>query len=415
MPNRAFEDFTESEILDFVERFAAANQFEHAAGRDGEWTSQGPNALTCRMKDAGDKGRESSATAYLHLDAPQNCIIYSHRRGKFTWRIQDEQRQRPEQFKNDASFAGGYHKPTPEEEAQRAKEREAKHAADAEAAEREFQANSAAALEAYEGALIIAPNTAIGPGVEYLKSKGVAAAPGVRLSWNKAAIFPPGALIVPFFDVLSGQLVTFQRIIPGAKGYEKGGFGGHAAAFWIVPGAAQGQPPETFDAAPAPKGAPLVILCEGYATGATCAALFGLPVGILGGCATMEAVTKAILSAPSWAKTRLIIAADDDNAKTNEFKRAAGIPIADKYLKIPPKNSGKDAAIKAFNLDRSRVYPAPPPWKWNEDSPEVEAARANPDKPPSDWNDFAAIYPDKAQTAAQEAKAAAVEHFQKRQ
>ena len=415
MPNRPFEDFTESEIIDFVERFAAANQFEHAAGRDGEWSSQGPNSLTCRMRDTADKGRESSATVYLHLDAPQNCIIYSHRRGKLTWRIQDEQRQRPELFKTDVPFAGDCHKPTPEEEAQRAKEREAKHAAEAEAAEREFQANSAAALKVYEDALIITPNAASGPGVEYLKSKGVAAAPGVRLSWNKAGIFPPGALVVPFFDVLSGQLVTFQRIIPGAKGYEKGGFGGHAAAFWIVPGAAQGQPPETFDAAPAPKSAPLVILCEGFATGATCARLFGLPVGITGDTGKLENVARAILAAPSWGRTRLIIAADDDNAKTNEFKQTAGIPIAKKYLDNPPKNSGKDAALKAFNLDRARVYPAPPPWKWNGNTPEVEAARANPDKPPSDWNDFAAFYPDKAKAAAEESKAAAVRYFQNKQ
>ncbi len=428
MGSRAFEDFTESEIIDLVERFAAANGFEYADGKAGEWTSSRSGGLQCRMKEAGDEqtkdGPKHSATAYLHLDAPQNCVIYSHRRGKFTWKIEDEQRQRPELFKNDASFAGGYHKPSPEEEEKRAKEREAKRAADAEAAEREFQANSAAAWNVYQNqACFIAPYGASGAGMDYLKSKGVTAAPGVKLCWNEAKPFPPNHLIVPFFDVLSGDFVTFQRIKPGAKGYVKGGFGGHAAAFWIVPSTAQEWTPETFDAAPPPIGAPLVMLCEGYATGATCAALFGLPVGILGGCNTMDTVTAAILSAPAWKRTRLIIAADDDTAKTNEFKKAAGIPIADKHLKIPPKNSGLEAARKAFNLDPSRVFPAPPPWKWYDannpgksaDSQEVDAARADPKHPPSDWNDFAAIYPGSAAAAAQEAKAAAVEYFKSKQ
>lgn len=391
MPNRPFEDFTESEIIDFVERFAAANQFEHAAGRDGEWTSQGPNALTCRMKDAGDKGRESSATAYLHLDAPQNCIIYSHRRGKLTWRIQDEQRQRPELFKTNVPFAGDYHKPTPEEEEQRAKEREAKRAAEAEAAEREFQANSAAALAAYEGALLIAPHGASGPGIEYLKSKGVAAAPGVRLTWRKAGIFPPGALVVPFFDVLSGQLVTFQRIIPGAKGYNSG-FGGHAAAFWILPGNT-----DSYEVPSAPGRAPVVLLCEGYATGATCAELFGLPVGITGDAGKLVNVARAILSAPAWKGTRLLIAADDDHLKTLEGKA----------------NTGKDAAINIFNLDRARVYPAPPPWDWK--GRDMDAVKRGDNRARSDWNDFAAIYPDEARDAARAALERAKAYFISRQ
>ena len=281
--------------------------------------------------------------------------------------------------------------------------------------EKKFREDRAAALEEYNGFLEIAPYGSSGPGVEYLKQKGVEAAPGVRLTWKRAGVFPAQSLVVPYYEIFSGELITFQRIIPGAKGYEKGGFGGHAAAFWIVPSAAQGQPPETFDAAPAPKSAPLVILCEGYATGATCASLFGLPVGITGDTGKLENVARAILAASSWGRTRLIIAADDDNAKTNEFKQTAGIPIAKKYLDNPPKNSGKDAALKAFNLDRARVYPAPPPWKWNGNTPEVEAARANPDKPPSDWNDFAAFYPDKAKAAAEESKAAAVRYFQNKQ
>ena len=415
MANRPFEDFREDEIKDMVERFIIANGFEHAPSH-GEWPHDGGKEQKCRLREDADKSKEGSATAYLKLDAPQRCIIYSHRRGKFEWKIEDEQKQRPELFKNDASFAGGYHKPTPEEEAQRAKEREAKQAAREEAARKEFQTNRAAAWDIYQNQSdFIAPYGASGPGIDYLKSKGVTAAPGVKLCWNEAGAFPPHHLLMPFFDVLSGDFVTCQRIKPGAKGYVKGGFGGHAAVFWIVPDTSQEWKPEEFDAAPAPKGAPLVILCEGYATGATCAALFGLPVGILGGCGTMEAVTAAILTAPAWKRTRLIIAADDDNAKTNEFKRAAGIPIADKHLKFPPKNSGLEAARKAFNLDPSRVYPAPPPWKWNEDSPEVKAAKADPEHPPSDWNDFAAIYPGSAAAAAQEAKAAAVEYFKSKQ
>ena len=403
MPNRAFEDFTESEILEFVERFAAKNGFERADGAAGEWTSNSKGGgLKCRMKEADDEktkeGPKHSATAYLHLDAPQNCVIYSHRRGKLTWRIQDEQKQSPEAFQaGGPSFAGEYHKPTPEEEEQRTREREAKRAAEAEAAERRFQEDRAAALRSYEqDANDYAPAWSIGPGVEYLKSKDVTAAPGVRLSWKQAKIFPPGALVVPFFDVLSGDFVTFQRIIPGVKGYASG-FGGRAAAFWIIIQGAHEWTGEVQFAAAAPKGAPLVILCEGYATGATCAELFGLPVGITGDAGKLVNVARSILSAPAWERTRLIIAADDDYLKTLEGKA----------------NTGKDAAINIFNLDRARVYPAPPPWDWK--GRDMEAARANPARARSDWNDFAAIYPGEAQGAAKAIKAAAVEYFQRRQ
>ena len=127
MANRPFEDFREDEIKDMVERFIIANGFEHAPSH-GEWSHDGGKEQKCRLREDADKSKEGSATAYLKLDAPQRCIIYSHRRGKFEWKIEEEQRARPELFKTGASFAE-FRKLTAEEQEQRDRERAAQRAA----------------------------------------------------------------------------------------------------------------------------------------------------------------------------------------------------------------------------------------------------------------------------------------------
>ena len=406
MASRPFEDFKEDEIIDLFMAFCASHGMEPAKEE-----RRGNKEISWRMKrpDEDTKKGTSSGYAHLRLDVPQNGTLIDFRNEKIKWSIVDEVKKRPELFRNGASFAK-FRKLTAEEQAQRDRERAAqKAAAEAEAA-REFEKVRLDTLRSYKDeSNEIGPYGASGPGVEYLRKKSVPAFPGVKLSWKPWKIFPAGSLVIPFYDVLTDKFITLQRIKPDGKGFASG-FGGHAAAFWILPGNA-----DSYEVPSAPRCAPVVILCEGYATGATCAELFGLPVGITGDAGKLENVARAILAAPSWGRTRLIIAADDDNAKTNEFKQTAGIPIAKKYLDNPPKNSGKDAALKAFNLDRARVYPAPPPWKWNGNTPEVEAARANPDKPPSDWNDFAAIYPDEARDAARAALERAKAYFISRQ
>lgn len=394
MASRPFEDFKEDEIIDLFMAFCASHGMEPAKEE-----RRGNKEISWRMKrpDEDTKKGTSSGYAHLRLDVPQNGTLIDFRNEKIKWSIVDEVKKRPELFRNGASFAGAHHKPTPEEQAQRDRDRAAQRAAAEAEAAREFEKVRLDTLRSYQNeSNEIAPYGASGPGIEYLKRKGVPAFPGVKLSWKPWKIFPAGSLVIPFYDVLTDKFITLQRIKPDGKGFASG-FGGHAAAFWIVPSAAQGQAPEMFDAAPAPKGAPLVILCEGYATGATCAALFGLPVGITGDAGKLYNVARAILAAPSWKGTRLLIAADDDYLKTLEGKA----------------NTGKDAAINIFNLDRARVYPAPPPWDWR--GRDMEAARANPEQARSDWNDFAAFYPDKAKAAAEESKAAAVRYFQNKQ
>jgi len=404
MATMSFEDIARDRDK-IIDAFLNECVFAHRNGYElfGNWRddSKGKDGIEIRLKRKGEKSGQRGAAAHLFFDMPPHGFIWDFHDGGISanWKIAESGLR---------FTAGDGRAPVVKLTAQQQQERfearqkeiAARKAAAAEAAETEFQKTRAAALRSYEeDALFIPPYGAIGPGVDYLKSKGVTAAPGVKLSCNKAGIFPPRALVIPFFDVLAGGFVTFQRIIQGAKGYNSG-FGERAAAFWIVP-----SKEEELDAPAAPKGAPLVLLCEGYATGATCAALFGLPVGITGDVGKLVHVAKAILSAPAWGQTRILIAADDDHMKTDDFKKAVGLALEGK------KNTGKAAAIECFNLNRGRVFPVPPPWDWK--GRDLEAARHNPQAPRSDWNDFAALYPGEAPAAARAAKAAAVEYFGK--
>lgn len=378
MASRPFEDFKEDEIIDLFMAFCASHGMEPAKEE-----RRGNKEISWRMKrpDEDTKKGTSSGYAHLRLDVPQNGTLIDFRNEKIKWSIVDEVKKRPELFRNGASFAGAHHKPTPEEQAQRDRERAAQRAAAEAEAAREFEKVRLDTLRSYKDeSNEIGPYGASGPGVEYLRKKSVPAFPGVKLSWKQWKIFPAGSLVIPFYDVLTDKFITLQRIKPDGKGFASG-FGGHAAAFWILPDnkTDQGEAPS------APRRAPVVLLCEGYATGATCAALFGLPVGITGDAGKLVNVARAILSAPAWKGTRLLIAADDDHLKTLEGKA----------------NTGKDAAINIFNLDRARVYPAPPPWDWK--GRDLDAVKRGDNRARSDWNDFAAIYPDEARDAARAA------------
>lgn len=402
MASRPFEDFKEDEIIDLFMAFCASHGMEPAKEE-----RRGNKEISWRMKrpDEDTKKGTSSGYAHLRLDVPQNGTLIDFRNEKIKWSIVDEVKKRPELFRNGASFAGAHHKPTPEEQAQRDRERAAQRAAAEAEAAREFEKVRLDTLRSYKDeSNEIGPYGASGPGVEYLRKKSVPAFPGVKLSWKPWKIFPAGSLVIPFYDVLTDKFITLQRIKPDGKGFASG-FGGHAAAFWILPDnkTDQGEAPS------APRRAPVVLLCEGYATGATCAALFGLPVGVTGDRGKMKNAAAAILNAAAWSGVRLLIAGDDDTAKTADFLKAAG--------KDPSKgnaqNPGKETTIQIFNLNRSRVYPVPAPWDWK--GRDLDAVKRGDNRARSDWNDFASIYPDEARDAARAALERAKAYFISRQ
>lgn len=400
MASRPFEDFKEDEIIDLFMAFCASHGMEPAKEE-----RRGNKEISWRMKrpDEDTKKGTSSGYAHLRLDVPQNGTLIDFRNEKIKWSIVDEVKKRPELFRNGASFAE-FRKLTAEEQAQRDRERAAQRAAAEAEAAREFEKVRLDTLRSYQNeSNEIAPYGASGPGVEYLRKKSVPAFPGVKLSWKPWKIFPAGSLVIPFYDVLTDKFITLQRIKPDGKGFASG-FGGHAAAFWILPGNA-----DSYEAPSAPRRAPVVLLCEGYATGATCAALFGLPVGVTGDRGKMKNTAAAILDAASWSGVRLLIAGDDDTAKTADFLKAAG--------KDPSKgnaqNPGKETTIQIFNMNRSRVYPVPAPWSWK--GRDLDAVKRGDNRARSDWNDFAAIYPDEARDAARAALERAKAYFQSKQ
>ena len=426
MANMSFEDIARDHDR-VKDAFLNECVYAHSNGYElfGHWEPdhKGKNGEEIRLKRKGEKSGQRGAAAHIYYDMPPHGFIYDFHEGATVaeWTIS----------KSGLRFtAGDGSAPviqiTPQQKRMaaevRAREIAQKQAETAENAERIFQTARAAALRDYEGMLEIAPCGATGPGAEYMKSKGVSSLPGIRVTWKREGIFPRGALVVPYYDIFSGEFITFQRIIPGGvKGFNKGGFGDHKAVYWIGT--------DSPSCAPFLRGKNVFAICEGYATGATFAALSGLPVGIAGDAGKVFKVAKAILS--EIKNARIIIAADDDFMKTqqffDEFKKATGKELSavlkdmdpEGKEKKPGTNTGKDKAMEAYNLDRSRVYPAPPPWNWfNEDSSagrDLEAAIRSPKAARSDWNDYAAYYPDEAGKEARAAVENARAHFQSRQ
>ncbi len=416
MANLRFEDIPPDRVKDaFLNEcvFASANGYALYGG----WKPDryGKNGEEIRLKRKGEKPGQRGAVAHIFYDTPQHGYIVDwHEGNKITasWKITESALR----------FAGGGTVPavrlTPQQEKERdearARELAQKQAEAAANAERIFQTARAAALRDYEGMLEIAPCGATGPGAEYLKSKRVAVLPGVRLTWQKfGEAFPPRSLVVPYFDVLTGDFVTFQRIIPGGiKGYNSG-FGGRAPVYWIGTEAPNR----------APKRAAVFALAEGYATGATFAQLSGLPVGVAGDAYKLKALAAKILSC--WGSARLIIASDDDFMKTQQFfdafQKATGKSLNDARKernpaaeeKKPTKNTGAEIAAEIFALAENRVYIAFPKWDWT--GRDLQAAIRSPEAARSDWNDFALYYPTEAPAAVKEVLDGAQKHFQRNQ
>ena len=396
MANMSFEDIARDHER-VKDAFLNECVFQHDNGYKipayASWQpdKKGKDGEEIRLTRWGETAGQKGAAAHIFYDMPPHGFIYDFHDGAIVaeWKISESSLK---YMKGNGAAIQYTPQQMKERDETRAREREAAQAAAAEAAEKKFREDRAAALEEYDGFLEIAPYGSTGPGIEYLKQKGVEAAPGVRLTWKRAGVFPAQSLVVPYYEIFSGELVTFQRIIPGGmKGYNST-FGGRAAAFWIGSRAP--------DCSPFHCGANVFALCEGYATGATFARYAGLPVGITGDAGKLETVAREILGKVPAA--RIIIAADDDYLKTLEIDGTGK----------PKKNRGKEAAINIFNLNRARVYPAPPPWDWN--GRDIEAAKKDPKTARSDWNDYAALYPKDAGAVISATVNAAREYFQSR-
>ena len=124
----------------------------------------------------------------------------------------------------------------------------------------------------------------------YLAKKQVAPGP-CRLTCN-------GRLVVPVYDADRDDLISLQFISgDGGKRFLAGGRtgGGHCRLGLL-------------------RGAATIIICEGYATGATLHAATGDPVVIAFTCGNLLAVGKALRA--RYANARIVFAADNDEATT---------------------------------------------------------------------------------------------------
>ena len=122
----------------------------------------------------------------------------------------------------------------------------------------------------------------------YLAEKQVAPGP-CRLTCN-------GRLVVPVYDADRDDLISLQFISgDGGKKFLAGGRtgGGHCRLGLL-------------------RGAATIIICEGYATGATLHAATGDPVVIAFTCGNLLAVGKALRA--RYANARIVFAADNDEA-----------------------------------------------------------------------------------------------------
>ena len=103
-----------------------------------------------------------------------------------------------------------------------------------------------------------------------------------------------------------------------------------------------------------------IVICEGYATGATLYELFGLPVVVAFNAGNLEAVAKTIRE--KYPKARIIIAADDDFKTKQKRGFNPGIRDAQKaaeavnaIVAIPPFDREQDAQSSDWNdLARTR-------------------------------------------------------------
>ena len=162
----------------------------------------------------------------------------------------------------------------------------------------------------------------------YLRDKGVQAH-GIRTNGAE--------LLIPIRDI-AGQLHGLQRIQP--SGEKRFTDGSAIAGHYFSIGKAEGR----------------IVICEGYATGASIHEATGYGVAIAFNCGNLEAVARAVKA--KLPTTRIIIAADDDyqtDGNPGVTKATAAALAVGGLLAIPEFAGNRPPSATDFN-DVASVY-----------------------------------------------------------
>lgn len=265
-----------------------------------------------RAKVSGDRGAEKSGS-YVYIESPDGPGWYmkDHRSGEtFTGKWQGGPDEAPDTENRRALRLQGAINAE-----RRAAERDAKWAEAAQLARKTFAKLSNAEPD----------------GATYLDRK--------QVGLHGAARFDGTTLVLPYQDI-DGNVTTLQRI-PAAEGsaklYSKDAK--KEGAFYLMGDLADGKP---------------VLVCEGYATGASLRELSGHTVVCAGDAGSLERVCMDLRE--RLPSSLMLVCADDDREAVRRGK----------------ENRGMDAGIDAANLAGGHL--APPPFPEGIDG--------------SDWNDL---------------------------
>ncbi|MBN8508531.1 MAG: DUF927 domain-containing protein [Burkholderiales bacterium] len=209
------------------------------------------------------------------------------------------------------------HKPTPAElKAQAAARRESEERERAATAQRQRAA-------ADEAARLLADASESGAS-PYLQRKGVKAH-GLRF-------LPDGSALVPMRDA-AGELHNLQTIKPERPG------DGAPEKLFLKGGRKSG----LFHLLGEPEGAAWLLICEGYATAASCHEATGRPVAVAFDAGNLVHVARALRG--RWPEARLLICGDDDAATAERTGKNAGRDKAAAAARLVP---GTATAFPAF-------------------------------------------------------------------
>ena len=166
----------------------------------------------------------------------------------------------------------------------------------------------------------------------YLAKKQVAPGP-CRLTCN-------GRLVLPVYDADRDDLISLQYIdADGGKQFLAGGRtgGGHCRLGLL-------------------RGAATIIICEGYATGATIQAATGDPVVIAFNCGNLLAVGKALRA--RYTNARIVFAADNDEATEGNPGVSKAIEAAfdiGALVAVPPRPGDFNDLAADYGLEAVRL------------------------------------------------------------
>ncbi|MBR1418689.1 MAG: AAA family ATPase [Synergistaceae bacterium] len=257
-----------------------------------------------RYKVEGDKGSKTSGEYLIHSDGcPAGYVInYKYSSDAFTWRFDFKNLKGDKQY--DKYYALSQ---TPEFKAEAKRIQEERKKQDAQV--------KADALIRAKKEFDNAPKL-INPELDYLKDKHV----GIH---GELKSDKDGNILLPLRDI-RGEFKSMQRILPdGSKRFAKDT--SPSGAFFNI----------DLDKANGDTSKPIII-CEGYATGATLYELTSCPVVCAMNCGGLDKTAEALLK--TFRQHKIIIMADNDA----ETARKQG------------KNPGLDhanAANKKYNLD----------------------------------------------------------------